>query len=270
MSYTLETKRTSNHSPRSKYGRSSKPVGICIHHWGSTGQDHDNVVRWLRGSAGGVNNRNSSAHYVTSAGRVTKLADHNRATWHSGNTKGNGEDIGIECRPEMSDGDWQTLVELCADIEEQEGSLKYRKHSDYKNTACPGKYSDMIGDLVDAVNAEHKRRKSGGGSKPAPKPKPKPKPSGKAPAFPLPSGHWFGVESKNPKNHSGYWADDRPHIETWQRKMKERGWREAKVTGRFRDVDRKILMQFQRERGIRVDGGLGAESWAATWEEPVT
>lgn len=269
MSYTLETKRTSNHSPRSKYGRSSKPVGICIHHWGSTGQDHDNVVRWLRGSAGGVNNRNSSAHYVTSAGRVTKLADHNRATWHSGNTKGNGEDIGIECRPEMSDGDWQTLVELCADIEEQEGSLKYRKHSDYKATACPGKYSDMIGDLVDAVNAEHKRRKSGkgGGAKPAPKPKPKP--SGKAPAFPLPSGHWFGVESKNPKNHSGYWAEDRPHIETWQQKMKDRGWT-ISVDGIFGPGSAKVASQFQREKSLREDNAVGHESWAATWEEPVT
>src|SRR5699024_4611705 len=34
----------------------------------------------------------------------------------------------------------------------------------------------------------------------------KPKSSSKAPAFPFPKGHWMGVESSNPKNHSGYYA----------------------------------------------------------------
>lgn len=265
--YTLEHKPTSNHSPRSKYGASSTPLAICIHHWGADGQKHDNVVSWLRGPAGGTSNRGSSAHYVTSAGRVTKLAEHSRATWHSGSTRGNGEDIGIECRPEMSDDDWRTLVELCADIEEEEGrSLRYRKHSDHKATACPGRYSDRIGELVEAVNAEHDARATG--KRPAP-----PRPddaAAAAPPFPLPSGHWFGIESKDDRNHSGYWADDRPHIKLWQQQMKDRGWIEAAVTGRFTEVDRRILMQFQQEKGLRADGGLGRESWAAAWAEPVT
>ncbi|MGO1957212.1 peptidoglycan recognition protein family protein [Microbacterium sp.] len=266
MSYDLDTQRTSNHSPRSKYGYASKPVGITIHHWGSDGQKHDNVVRWLRGSAGGVNNRNSSAHYVTSAGRVTRLADDKRATWHAGNNRGNGSTIGIECRPEMSDGDWDTLVELCADLEEKHGSLKYWKHSDWKNTACPGRYGSRIGELVDAINAEHKRRKSGG-AKPAPKPQPKP--SGKAPAFPLPSGHWFGVESKNPKNHSGYYKSDRAGIRKWQAKMRDRGWT-ISVDGIFGPGSAKVASQFQREKSLREDNAVGHETWAATWEEPVT
>jgi SH3-like domain-containing protein len=120
----------------------------------------------LRGRAGGTSNRGSSAHYVVSAGRVTKLADETRATWHAGNGKGNGTTIGIEMHPRMSNGDWDTLVELCADIEERHGSMKYWRHSDWKATACPGVYRNQISRLVNDVNAELRRRKGGGKSKP--------------------------------------------------------------------------------------------------------
>lgn len=278
--YRKETKLSSNSSPRSKYGHSTKPTGITIHHWGSTGQKHDNVVGWLRGKAGGTSNTGSSAHYVTSAGRVTQLVKDSRAAWHAGNNTGNGATIGIECRPEMSDDDWDTLVQLCADLEEVHGSMKYYKHSDWKNTACPGKYANRIGELVDAVNAEHKRRKSGG-SKPKPKPKPapakkkpaKPKKSGTEPEpFPLPDGHWYGPESSNPKNHSGYKPKDRPGIRTWQRQMRDvRGWKAiGRIDGRFGDNCYKVARQFQTEKGLSVDGGVGRETWDASWEEPVT
>ena len=164
MSYKLETKLTSNQSSRAFYGYSSKPTGITLHWWGDpkAGATHDGVVSWLRGRAGGTSNRGSSAHYVVSAGRVTKLADETRATWHAGNRKGNGTTIGIEMNPRMSDGDWGTLVELCADIEECHWSLKFYRHSDWKATACPGVYRNQISRLVNDVNAELRRRKSGG------------------------------------------------------------------------------------------------------------
>lgn len=169
MSYKLENKPTSNQSSRSFYGASSKPTGITIHWWGSpsAGATHAGVVSWLRGRAGGTSNRGSSAHYVVSAGLVTKLAEENRATWHAGNRKGNGETIGIEMNPRMSQGDWDTLVELCADIEERQGSLKYWRHMDWKATACPGVYANQISRLVNDVNAELRRRKSGGSTRPA-------------------------------------------------------------------------------------------------------
>lgn len=268
--YTLEIKSTSNTSPRAKYGHGSKVKGITIHHWGSDGQRHDNVVRWLRGAKGGVSNRNSSAHYVVSAGRVTRLASDNVATWHAGNSQGNGTTIGIECRPELSNGDWETLVQLCADLEERHGSLRYFRHKDWKATACPGRYSSRIGELVDAINAEHKLRKTG--DKPrrdTNPPKTAPPPKLTAPPFPLPSGHWYGVESTNPKNHSGYWSQDRPGIRLWQQQMKQRGWRIG-VDGRFGPQSRRVAIQFQKEKGLRVDGGVGAETWRAAWESPVT
>lgn len=160
--YTLEHQPSGNNSSRRHYGYPPKPTGITIHHWGSTGQKHANVANYLC-----RRNGNTSAHYVTSAGLVTQLVDESRAAWHAGSTPGNGSTIGIECRPEMSADDWATLVELCTDIEDRNGSMKYYKHSDWKNTACPGKYSDRIGELVEAVNAEHDRRKTGA-AKPTP------------------------------------------------------------------------------------------------------
>lgn len=362
MAFKLENKPTRNHSPRSKYGHGPEPSHICIHHWGSDGQLHRNVVDWLRGITG---NRNSSAHYVTSAGLVTKLADHNRATWHAGTNKGNGESIGIECRPELSDGDWETLVELCVSIENEEGSLNYTMHSNYKATECPGRYRNKIDELIAAVNAYHEsgkvpERKSGSDWRPPSQGRSyqtvnygetlgrwdkgdpvkdwqefledegynlddgvdgffggeteehtedwqeqnglvadgligdkslavaesqgfewtrrkdngqdeKRAPETDAPEFELPDGHWYGVESRNPKNHSGYWAEDRPAIRKWQGHMKNtRGWGAISVTGRFKDSDRTVLMQFQEEKGLSVDGGLGVESWNASWDEPIT
>lgn len=182
--YTYKNQPSSNSSTRSHYGYGPKPTGLTIHHWGSTGQKFENVVAWLRGKAGGTSNTGSSAHYVTEAGKVSQLVGDSRAAWHAGSTPGNGQTIGIECRPEMSDGDWATLVQLCADIEEEHGSMKYYRHKDWKNTACPGKYATMMGKLVKDVNAEHAARKKGGTtapkpSKPAPSKPSKPKPSGK-------------------------------------------------------------------------------------------
>src|SRR5699024_10376331 len=170
MSYKYEYRQTTNSSPRSNFGASKNPIGITIHHWGADGQTHAGVVNWLAG----VGNKATSAHYVVSAGLVTQLETDYRATWHAGNGKGNGTTIGIEMRPEMSDGDWQTLVDLCVTIEKEHGSMKYYRHRDWKATACPGRYSSMIAKLVNDVNAALK----GGTTKPsAPKPPAPSKPS---------------------------------------------------------------------------------------------
>lgn len=170
MSYKYVYRQTSNSSPRSNFGASKNPVGITIHHWGADGQTHAGVVNWLAG----VGNKATSAHYVVSSGLVTQLETDYRATWHAGNGKGNGTTIGIEMRPEMSDSDWATLVDLCVTIEKEHGSMKYYRHRDWKATACPGRYSGMIAKLVNDVNAAHGGKKpsapSGTSSKPAAKP----------------------------------------------------------------------------------------------------
>lgn len=98
------------------------------------------------------------------------------------------------------------------------------------------------------------------------------KPAGPAaavPVFPLPAGHWFGPESNDPRNHSGYAAKDRPAIETWQKQMRSRGWTIG-VDGRFGSQSADVARAFQQEKGLGVDGRVGAKTWAATWATAVT
>ena len=157
LAYKYEVLPSSNHSARSNFADyTGKITHICIHHWGIDGQRHERVVAWLRGKAGGTSNTGSSAHYVCSANLVTNLVAESRAAWAA--VGANGYAIHIEMRPEMSSGDWSTLVQLCANIEERRGSMQYTTHGRVAPTQCPGRYANRLGDLVRAVNAEHKRR----------------------------------------------------------------------------------------------------------------
>lgn len=107
--------------------------------------------------------------------------------------------------------------------------------------------------------------KINGGKSPS---KPKPIKSA-APKFPLSKGHWYGPESRNKKNHSGYYAKDRAGIKQFQNKLKSRGWK-ISADGRYGPATEKVVRQFQAEKKIRVDGGVGAVTWAKIWEAPVT
>lgn len=156
MTYKLVYLPSPNQSSRAAYGHPARPTGITIHHWGVDGQRHDRVVAYLCRPGG-----DTSAHEVISAGRVTHLVDFDFAAWHAGTRTGNGATIGLECRPEMSAGDWKTLVERCADIEDQLGPMDYYAHRDWKATACPGRYATRISELKRAVATERARRKKG-------------------------------------------------------------------------------------------------------------
>ena len=107
-------------------------------------------------------------------------------------------------------------------------------------------------------------RSKAGGAKPAPKPKPKPA----APAFPLPKGHWYGVESRDPRNHSGYHAKDRAGIRQLQQGLRDRNWK-ISVDGRYGPATRNIVRAFQKKAGIRVDGAVGAVAWGAIFNKPL-
>lgn len=148
MSYTFETKLADSRNYNNRPGR-RKPKGILIHHWGVDGQTHDGVVAYLRRYRPA---NPTSAHEVISSGRVTQIVPLLKQAWHA--RSANPDWIGLENRPEMSDGDWATLVQRCADIERETGqSMRYGKHSDFVATSCPGRYSNRIGELVNAVNA---------------------------------------------------------------------------------------------------------------------
>ena len=162
-------------SPAFSAGRPvGAPDSITIHHWGSDGQTHQGVVDYLTRPGA-----TTSAHYVVSDGRVTQIVhDYDRA-WHAGDgitRPGNGRSIGIECRPEMSDGDFETVAKLIAAIRAQWGNLPLFPHSHWTATACPGRWRDRLGELSARADA------IAGGSYPTQAPSPAPIPA------PAPSG----------------------------------------------------------------------------------
>lgn len=139
---------------------SGRPYGdvdsITIHHWGDDGQTHQNVVNYLCRDDG-----NSSAHYVASAGRVTQLVhDYDRA-WHAG-PDGNPRSIGIECRPEMTAGDVQTVIELIRAIRAEHGNIPVVGHRDWMSTECPGRWYSHLSELSNGSGF------GSGGGQPAP------------------------------------------------------------------------------------------------------
>ncbi|MGR6088942.1 peptidoglycan-binding protein [Brevibacterium sp. CSND-B09] len=97
----------------------------------------------------------------------------------------------------------------------------------------------------------------------------KPRKSQKAPKFPLKKGHWYGVESRNAKNHSGVVAKDRAGIKQLQAQLKKRGWK-LSVDGRFGAKTKRVVIAFQKEKGLKPDGLVGLATWKKIWESPVT
>ena len=64
--------------------------------------------------------------------------------WHAGNWQANTQSIGIECRPECTTADLETLAELVADIRKTYGHLPLIGHRDVIATACPGRYYQKL------------------------------------------------------------------------------------------------------------------------------
>ena len=110
MSYENITKYD---SPNYTEGRQGNKISeIVIHHWGIDGQSFNGVVNWLCRKNG-----NSSAHYVVEGGKVACLVDCADTAWHAGNFAHNLKSIGIECRPEMSAQDLETVYDGCGFIQ---------------------------------------------------------------------------------------------------------------------------------------------------------
>lgn len=147
-----ETTTAHNFTPDAKvpatFGYESIKPGATVHWWGGYGQKFDDVVAYLASN----NGRSSSAHFVLQEDRVACIVNPDDAAWHTGHPLGNAQTIGIECRPEMTEGDLDTLAALLRYLETIYGSLTIYKHSDWVNTACPGTYADRIEEIVAEIN----------------------------------------------------------------------------------------------------------------------
>lgn len=121
---------------------------IVIHHWGNDGQRFEDVCNFFAGGPG------TSAHFVVEAGRCAQLVDVKDVAWHAGDWNANSRSIGIECRPEMSPEDFETVAQVIADLEVYYNRSFYvHGHMDFYNTECPGRWYSRLKDLIDRINA---------------------------------------------------------------------------------------------------------------------
>lgn len=58
-------------------------------------------------------------------------------------------------------------------------------------------------------------------------------------------------------------------VRKFQSRMRERGWR-IEVDGIFGPDTERVVIAFQKEKGLAVDGVVGAETWRAAWLAEVT
>lgn len=133
------------------YNGSATVDAIVVHHWGVTGQKFNNVIAALSGT------REASAHYVLEAGKVACIIAPGLRAWHvarndfqkvmQGIYDVNSHTIGIECRPECTEGDVETLCQLIADLWVDYGKVPIYGHLDFMATACPGSYYDKLDDI---------------------------------------------------------------------------------------------------------------------------
>lgn len=137
MAYDFLTQyNAASYTPgRQGYGISE----IVIHHWGNDGQTFEGVISWFENPS-----CPTSAHAVLEAGRVACIVNYYDTAYHAGNWEHNLCSIGIECRPEMSAGDLETLCEYIADLWTVYGVLPLKGHKDIVLTACPGRYYAKI------------------------------------------------------------------------------------------------------------------------------
>lgn len=191
----------------------NRPRRIIIHHWGSDGQRFENVINWLCNSRA-----QASAHYVVEAGRVACIVDLSNAAWHAGNKNDNTSSIGIECRPECTTRDMQTVAELIASIWKQYGKLPIIGHKDVASTACPGRYYSRLSELRTMAEKVYR-------GEPLVKPQPKPP----KPVFYYVKKKWsdtatnkFDTEKKAidyAMNKIGYSVFDNKGNEKWRNNM---------------------------------------------------
>ena len=238
--YTYITKFTSPN----QNARNSKVKSITIHHWGSRGQKFDNVVNWLCQKRAGT-----SAHYVVEAGKVACIVDPDRRAWHAGNSRGNHESIGIECRPEATEGDYATVAALVADLRAVYGNIPLKRHRDWTSTACPGVWDiGKIDRLARGVKPSVPSVSTGGASAPAPKPAA----SGKL----VEDGRWGTATTSalqrllNAKTGSKLKIDGRTGPETWKALQRHLG--HPVVDG---------VIEHQSYRHTELGNGISPNGW---------
>lgn len=278
----MTLKVDTSHSSPNRSRRKGRIKYLVIHHWDAPEKRprFDPVVSWLCNPKSRV-----SAHYVVEQGRISRLVPEDEAAWHA--RGGNSDSIGIECNPRQADGDYLTVAALIRDIRKRHGDLPLVRHRDVvgSSTDCPGTYDlARLDRLARGQSAKPVAVASKGTSKPVAKPV-----NGaacvKAPPFPLPAGFYYGPPSGPVQSVSGRGRNSRvpgdviqvngrwrsKGLAVWQARMQARGWNIGKdgADGRYGNDTARIVKQFQKNKGLAVDGKIGPATWRAAFELPV-
>jgi peptidoglycan hydrolase-like protein with peptidoglycan-binding domain len=143
------------------------------------------------------------------------------------------------------------LAWLVADARRAGGAgMRVWPHSAWHSTSCPGS------GLLPAAKSLDRQPIGQGAESPVRLP------ASGIPPFPLGAGEYFG---RHGVGHIYYSDALRP----WQRQMAARGWR-INVNGYVDDNCLRVIVAFQREKGLGVDGMIGPKTWAAAWTAPIT
>lgn len=135
---------TQYNAPAMMYGRSGQDVtGIVIHHYGVMGSTYQGTIRTLTKPTAAA-----SAHFVVDADKVAQLVALSDTAYHADNWPINLTTIGIECPPEATTEQVDTLVQLIAGLYQVYGRvLPLTGHKDHAKTACPGRYYPLLADI---------------------------------------------------------------------------------------------------------------------------
>jgi hypothetical protein len=129
-------------------------------------------------------------------------------------------------------------------------TFQFKSHSDapYATACCGTNLKAQISAIFAKANVQ------GGVFVPQPLPQvPDQKPVSSMPAYPM-------LLVKGSKN---------VYVRQFQQKLRDRGWNIA-VDGDFGSKTDAIVRQFQKEKGLQVDGKVGVKTWNAIWKAPVT
>ncbi len=154
-------------------GRPYGITAITIHWWDDPAvrqPSFDTVVNLF---ITGV--RQTSAHYVAEASKIACLVAPGDRAWACGDgigvgSGGNDKSISIECNWRQSDGDYDTIAQLIADLRRTYGDLPLRPHRTWTSTDCPGTYDLARLDRLARAKAGQKLPATASSAKPAAKP----------------------------------------------------------------------------------------------------
>lgn len=133
-------------------GGSRTPLGWAIHWWGDPAQNptFDGILNVLITRSA---QKSASVNFMAESGKVACLVDPFTVAWaqgDGGNGWGNLNLVSVECNPRCTAEDRETVAELIADQNIQNGiPIVLYPHKNFTSTACPGVWEQWIPWLTD-------------------------------------------------------------------------------------------------------------------------